>query len=144
MDWSSYFLNIAKTVSEKSKDKSTKVGAVIADSNNNIVSVGFNGFPRGVLDLEERYDNRELKYKLIVHSEINALCSAARRGIALDNCTIYLTHPPCSQCAKALIQAGIRKIVTTKVPEDFQKRWEEDFKLRDLMFKEAQVEMEVV
>ena len=134
--WDHYFMGNAEAVSLASKDPSTKVGCVITDSDYRIVSTGFNGFPRGIKDTEERLNNRELKYKLILHSEPNAILFAHRD---LRNCTIY-TWPfmPCSSCALLIIQSGITRVVAPYVDNS---RWEESFKLTKELFEEANIEL---
>lgn len=103
---------MAEYVSTKSKDKSTKVGAVIVGPNNEVLSVGWNGFPRGVNDdVEERHE-RPAKYEWTEHGERNAIYNAARHGIRLDGTTLYTTHDPCADCARAIVQSGIRHVVT--------------------------------
>ena len=88
-DWNKWFLGLAEYVSTASKDPSTKVGAVIVDDERRVVSLGYNGLPRGVDDTEERLNNRDLKYRIIVHAERNSLLFA--RG-SVKGCTIY-TYP---------------------------------------------------
>lgn len=133
--WDMRFLSLAKLVSAWSKDPSTKVGATIVEDRR-IISVGYNGFPEGVLDTDERYHNRDTKYKYMVHAERNALLFA---NTSVKNATLY-TYPfmPCSQCAGMVIQSGIRKVVTL---EDNNKRWKESFKITKQMFGEAGVSL---
>lgn len=107
MDWPSYFHGIARAVSLKSKDPSTRVGCVIVGPAREIRSTGWNGLPRGVIDLPERME-RPAKYDWTIHAEANAIANAARAGIALNGCTVYVTHMPCRHCAGLLVQAGIR------------------------------------
>ena len=134
------YIPIAQAVSALSKDPSTKVGAVALDDNMNIVATGRNGFPRGVVDLPERYENREIKYKLISHSEQNLVAHAAYSGHSLKGTTVLLTALfPCSSCAKSLIQAGVIRILAPKTVENM--RWEEEAKWANLMFAEAGVEV---
>jgi dCMP deaminase len=132
--WDRWFLNMAKHTSLASKDPSTQVGAVIVDKKQRIISQGFNGLPRGVIDSHERLNNRELKYKMIIHAEINSIIFA---GSDLDGCTIY-TWPflACSSCASVIINSGIKRIVTT---DYFPDRWKESFDLSKQLFKEAGV-----
>ena len=134
--WDIRFLELAKLVSSWSKDPSTKVGAVISDNKNRIVSIGYNGFPVGINDDERLYD-RETKYQIIIHGEMNAINFANR---SLDNCTLY-TYPfePCSRCASIIIQSGINRVVTYKNKSD---RWEEDFKISRILFNEANVKLD--
>lgn len=131
--WDLRFLDLAKLVSSWSKDPSTKVGAVIVDEQNIIVSVGFNGFPRGIED-NDRLNHRDTKYAVIVHAENNALMFAKR---PLDNCTLY-TYPfmPCPKCAGMIIQSGIKRIVSYK-NTICRHRWENDFIISRELFKEA-------
>lgn len=111
--WDRKFIEMAVLVSSWSKDPSTKVGCVIADSDHAQLSEGFNGFPRGIAD-DSRLQVREMKYRLIVHAEANAIAAAARNGHSLKGATAYVTFSPCPQCAALLIQAGIRRVVTIK------------------------------
>jgi dCMP deaminase len=136
--WNKRFLNLAKHIAGWSKDPSTKVGAVIADNKNRIVSVGYNGFPAGVVDNKERYDDRNIKYELVQHSEINAILFAQRD---LTNCTIY-TYPiaPCTRCACAIIQSGISSVVSIEPSEEIRERWGESIDLSIQIFTEACVQ----
>lgn len=122
MSWDKYFIEMLPVIASKSKDPSTKVAAIITDPNHIILATGFNGFPRGVVDTEKRYENRTLKYKYIVHAEANAVFAAAKKGIALDSGTIYISWIPCCECTKAIIQSGIQQIVFDG--KDFQKQRE--------------------
>jgi dCMP deaminase len=133
--WDKWFLGLATYISTASKDPSTQVGAVITDDKNRIVSMGYNGLPRGIEDSVERLDNRELKYKMIIHAERNALLFAGR---PLNGCTIY-THPfaPCTVCAGLIIQAGISRVVSFK---NDNPRWLEDINISATLFKEAGVD----
>ena len=136
--WDLRFIGLAQHISTWSKDPSTKVGCVVVGEDREIRSTGFNGFPRGIIDNEERLMDREKKYPLICHAEENAIMHAARIGVSLKDSTAYVTWPPCSRCARSLIQAGIREIVypeTGKIPE----RWIEDFTISDSMLNEAGV-----
>ncbi len=132
--WDSRFLDLAKHISQWSKDPSTKVGAVVTDTNHRIVSVGYNGFPIGVEDTDERYNDRELKYKMIVHAERNAILFARED---LKGETMY-TWPfgPCPQCAGMVIQSGISHVV---FPATSNPRWFDDIELSKKMLREAGV-----
>lgn len=133
--WDLRFLDLAKLVSTWSKDPSTQVGAAIVDNDNRIVSLGYNGFPVGINDDENKLSNRDLKYKMIVHGEMNAILFANK---SLNNCTLY-TYPfmPCPRCSAMIIQAGIKKVVSYKNTID---RWEEEFELSRSLFNEANIE----
>lgn len=132
---------MAELIATWSKDPSTKVGAVIVDRKLLVQGMGYNGFARGVQDTEARYADRELKYAMIVHSETNAIMNAMIGGRAVQDCTLYTTKPPCSTCAKLIVQAGITCVVQpTLDPEDpAAKRWESDHKISRTMFDEAGV-----
>ncbi|MEE3082986.1 MAG: dCMP deaminase family protein [Candidatus Thermoplasmatota archaeon] len=136
--WDQRFLELAKHISGWSKDPSTKVGCVVVGEDREIRSTGFNGFPRGIKDDDERLLNREQKYPLICHAEENAIMHAARIGLSLKGCTAFVTWPPCTRCARSLIQAGVVEVVypaESEVPE----RWLEDFETSTQMMNEAGV-----
>jgi|TARA_Y100000994_G_scaffold134640_1_gene110331 dCMP deaminase len=139
-NWDKRFLKLAKHISEWSKDPSTKVGCVVVGPDRELRSTGFNGLPRGIEDNEERLNNREIKYPLICHAEENAIMHAARIGISLKGCTAYVTWPPCTRCARSLIQAGVSTIV---YPENIEipERWMDDFNLSLNMLKEAKISL---
>ena len=131
--WNMRFLEMAKMVGSWSKDPSTKVGAVIVDDNRRVVSLGYNGFPKGVAD-NNRLEDRNEKYKMIVHAERNALLFATT---SVHDCTIF-TYPfiPCPVCAGMIIQSGIRRIVSLQTDNP---RWQEDFEISRKMLEEAEV-----
>ncbi len=134
--WDNRFLQLAEHISKWSKDPSTKVGCVVVGPDREIRSTGFNGFPRGIDDSEERLTNRDLKYPLICHAEENAIMHAARIGLSLKDCTAYVTWPPCTRCARSLIQAGISEVVIPsglEIPD----RWREDFELSMSLMRES-------
>lgn len=108
LNWDEYFLQFASVASLKSKDPSTKVGCVLVDADNRIVSVGFNGFPRGCSDDPKLYENRDEKYRRVLHAETNAILFSERKAH-----TAYVTHRPCAQCTAMLIQSGIKRIIYT-------------------------------
>jgi dCMP deaminase len=137
-DWDSRFLEMARLVSSWSKDPSTKVGAVITHGKF-VVSLGFNGFPKGVSDLSERLENREIKYKMVIHAELNAILTARQH---LEGCTLYVwPFMPCSQCGSAIIQSGIKRVVAPKMDNE---RWTESFALTTQMFSEAGLELVLI
>ena len=121
--WDLRFLEMARNAAGWSKDPSTKVGSIIVDDDKRVISVGYNGFPKGVND-DERLDNREEKYKVIVHAERNALLFANKN---VEGCHIY-TYPfmPCSVCAGMIIQSGIKRVVTVR---NKNSRWQQDFEV---------------
>lgn len=136
MNWDKYFLELAGKVAEPSKDRSTKLGCVIVGESNEILSTGYNGFPRGVNDdIDERHD-RPLKYKWTEHAERNAIYNAARSGIRLKNSRIYVPWFPCADCARAIIQSGITEVICYSDGLDAV-RWKEDFEIAKTMFIET-------
>lgn len=133
--WDLRFLDLAKLVSSWSKDPSTKVGAVIVDGDKRVVSIGYNGFPIGINDDDDKLNNRELKYKMIIHAECNALMFA---NTNLVGYTIY-TYPfmPCPKCASMIVQSGIARVVSY---ENKISRWEDDFKISRELFHQSKIE----
>ena len=135
-DWDRRFLELASHIAGWSKDPSTKVGCVVVGEDREIRSTGFNGFPRGIEDRPERLADRTQKYPLICHAEENAIMHAARIGVSLKGCSAYVTWPPCTRCARSLIQSGVQEIVypqDSEIPE----RWMEDFTVSTEMIQEA-------
>jgi len=135
--WDERFIELAKLVGSWSKDPSTQVGAVIVDQKNRIVSVGYNGFPRGIKDNSKKLIDRSTKYDIIVHAEANALAFANK---SVEGCTLY-TFPfqPCSRCAGLIIQSGMKRVVSVV---HLDERWKKNFSLAQKLFAEANVEME--
>lgn len=138
-NWDFKYLDKAKFCSKWSKDPSTQVGAVISTLDNHPVSEGYNGFPQKVKDTHERLHNRDIKYKIIIHGELNALIFAQR---SVQGCRLY-TYPfmPCATCASIFIQAGIAEIVA---PFSDNERWIESFKLTEEICAEAGVRLIIV
>ncbi len=135
--WDTRFLGLAAHISAWSKDPSSQVGAVITDGNR-IISLGYNGFASGVVDTQERLNDRECKLNLTIHAEENAMIFAKRD---ISGCTVYVTHPPCPRCASKLIQEEVKRIVYISPSEDFLSRWEDDLKLSLEMYSEANIEV---
>ena len=134
--WDLRFLELATHIATWSKDPSTQVGCVVVGEDREIRSTGFNGFPRGVADREDRLADRDQKYPLICHAEENAIMHAARIGVSLKGCVAYVTWPPCSRCARSLIQSGVREVIYPagcEIPD----RWVEDFRISTEMIEEA-------
>jgi dCMP deaminase len=129
-------LGMAQHVAKLSKDPSTKVGAVIFDPQRRIVSAGYNGFARGVLDTDSRLNHRETKYKMTLHAEKNAILFATG---STHDCTLIVTHPCCAQCAALMIQAGIAHVIWPKPAPEFEERWRHDLLLTWEQFNEAGV-----
>ena len=111
MDWDLYFRSIAEAVKNRSKDQRTQIGAVIVGENREIVSTGYNSFPRGINDDVPERQERPEKYYWMEHAERNAIINAALIGVSTKNTTMYLTcGMPCCDCTRAIINAGIRKV----------------------------------
>jgi dCMP deaminase len=112
LNWDEYFMGLAHLSALRSKDPHTQVGAAIVDENHRVVSVGYNGFPSGVSDDSFPWQRDggvlDSKYAFVVHAELNAILNSQR---SVRGCTIYVSLFPCNECAKAIIQAGIKKIV---------------------------------
>ena len=133
------YLGEAEFFARRSKDPSSKVGAVILDANLSVRAQGWNGAARGVKADEDCRFTRPEKYKWAVHAEQNAIANAARVGIPLDGCTMVVTHPPCMVCAKLIVQVGIKKVITFAPADDFAERWHGDLVRTRLLFSEAGV-----
>jgi dCMP deaminase len=130
MEWTEYFLNIAEQVKLKSKDQSTQIGAVIVGEDKEVLSTGYNSFPRGLDDsLQERQERPE-KYFWMEHAERNAIYNAARIGVSLKNSTIYLTSGlPCMDCARGIVNSGIKTVYCKQVCTTKNKdKWDESQK----------------
>ena len=137
--WKKRFYKMAVLVSTWSKDPKCAVGAVIASHNSRNISVGYNGFPRGVNDLPERLADKEMRLALTVHAELNAIYNAR---FNLEHCLIFSTKFPCHECAKGIIQAGIICVVCplpTHYTGDRCRTWEQSQEHADLMLTEAGV-----
>ena len=138
--WDDRFIELANFIASWSKDPSTQVGAVIANSNTKrVISMGYNGFPAGVEDSAERLGTREIKYEMVVHAESNALLFA---GPAAEGCTLYVTPlPPCARCAVLIIQAGISRVVCP-TPDKSKEPWRTQSQISETMFGEAGVQFD--
>ncbi|MBC8339119.1 MAG: dCMP deaminase family protein [Rhodospirillales bacterium] len=138
--WDMRFLELAEHISRWSKDPSTQVGAVITHTRSKrVLSMGFNGFPAGVEDTEERLTDRGTKYEMVVHAEQNALMFAGERA---EGATLYVHPlPPCARCAVLIIQSGIKRVVCDQ-PDFEHERWGEQARIADTMFRESGVEVD--
>jgi len=161
MNWNEYFIHMLDSIKVKSKDQSTLVGAIIVGKDNNILSTGFNGFPRGVMETEDEINTyapkhlkrtiaeeiakrhlRPDKYLWTEHAERNAIYNAARHGVALDGSKMYVDWMPCARCARAIIQSGINRVIIDARDEEakeqyWEKRWADDMAVSKMMFREA-------
>lgn len=144
--WDRHFLELAQYHARMSKDPSTRVGSVIVGPDREIVSAGFNGFPRGIADTIERLRDRDMKLRLVVHGEMNAILAAARIGVRIKGCTLYLAAtddsgavwggPPCTRCTVEMIQAGIMEVVSYPV-KAIPSKWHADLLLSGELLREA-------
>jgi dCMP deaminase len=140
--WAERYFNIAKSVASWSKD-TTKIGAVVVGAKGQILSQGYNGFPRGILDDDSRLKDRSIKYKFVVHAEMNCIYNATYNGVSLDGAHLYVYGlPVCSECAKGVIQVGIKRVFMCH-PTNIDDRWQESFKTTSELFREAGVEMRI-
>lgn len=135
-DWNQRFLDLSFHVAGWSKDPSTQVGAVIVNEHKQVLSMGYNGFPRGVSDSPIRYADRDTKLMFVAHAERNALDNA---HMDVRGATLYSTLCPCNECAKSIIQRGIRKVVSKKYDDEYSKRF--NFDITKQMFAETGIEL---
>lgn len=137
-EWHKRYLGLAREVASWSKDPSRKIGAVAVGNKGQVLAQGYNGFPRGISDDETRLNNRELKYKYVVHAEMNLIYNATYNGISLDGSTVYVTGlPVCSECAKGLIQVGVRQVIMPREDADNDDFWSKSFETTIELFGEA-------
>lgn len=134
--WAQRYLNLAKEISTWSKDPSKKIGAVAIGNKGQVLSQGYNGFPRGIKDLSNRLNDRPEKYKYVVHGEMNCIYNACHNGISLEGANLFVYGlPVCSECAKGIIQVGIKKVICQYTEE--VSTWEESNIITEQMFKEV-------
>lgn len=140
--WHERFFALIDLVETWSKDGSTPVAAVIADGKH-FRSLGYNGFPAGVLDEVPGRHERPAKYLYTCHAEENAIHTAHRHGTSVAGCTMYVNRFPCATCARAIISTGIRRVVTRPIdPESpFWERWRESIDASSTMFEESGVQV---
>ena len=142
-NWDSRWLALAELVASWSKDRSRKQGAVIVDYRNTVVSLGWNGFPRGVNDNGNERHERPAKYLWTEHAERNAIYNAASTGAKLKGCRIYCTLYPCADCARAIIQSGMNLIIAPE-PDWNDKTYAASFKVTSIMLEEAGVHVKLI
>lgn len=140
--WDTRFMRLAREISTWSRDPSSKIGAVIVNDDHRILATGYNGFPRGIADNDTRLNDREVKYSLIVHAEMNALMNALYSGVSVKGATLYVYGlPVCDNCTKSVIQAGISRVVIT-YPELSAEKWQTIWKEKSRpMYEEVNVQM---
>jgi dCMP deaminase len=136
------YLEIARATAKLSKDQSTQVGALILGPSQEVRSLGYNGAPRGcVADEDSRGTERPEKYFWFSHAELNAITNAARVGTPLLGSTLIVTHFPCMDCARAVVQAGIVQVCCPVPDEEFEARWQEHIGRSVRLFNECGVEI---
>lgn len=137
-------LEVARVIAENfSKDKSTKVGCVIVGTSGESRAWGYNGAPRGCsADEDERGVGRPEKYYWFSHAELNAITNAARVGVPLEGSTLIVTHPPCMDCARAIVQAGIKEVWCPSPEPEFRLRWKDHLERAFKLFSECGVKYE--
>jgi dCMP deaminase len=141
--WDTRYLELAERVASWSKDPSRQIGAVAVGSKGQVLAQGFNGFPRGIVDTADRYNNREIKYKYVVHAEMNVIYNATYNGVSLDGSTLYVSGlPVCSDCAKGIIQVGISRVVMKE--QNIPQHWAESWGMTAGMFDEANINWEFI
>ena len=142
--WDKKYCELAQHISTWSKDPSTQVGAITVGKMGQILSQGYNGFPRKIDDTNARLYTREEKYKYVVHAEMNCIYNACLNGVSLNESTLYVYGLPlCSECAKGVIQVGVKRVViyTPNLhKEDMLDKWKESGNLAEEMFNETNVE----
>lgn len=139
--WTKRWMEMADLIASWSEDRSKKVSAIIVNDRNVLVSMGWNGFPRGISGEDEKKHERPAKYLWTEHAERNAIYNAVSVGTSLRGCTMYLQWYPCADCARAIIQSGISRIVCIE-PDWNDERWGDSFKIVREMLTE--VEMDVI
>ena len=137
--WDVYYLDICKVVAARSKDPNTQIGCVVVGPAHEIRTTGYNSFPRGIRDDIPERRVRPEKYLWIEHAERNAIYNAARCGTALEHCTIYVEIMPCMDCARAIVQAGIREVVVAAERMNLysSEHYNRQFGLTEVLFAEA-------
>lgn len=139
--WDVRFIQMAELIATWSKDPSTQCGCVIVRPDRTIASLGFNGFPRGMDDSPEKYEDRQIKLSRVIHAEMNAILTARE---TLVGYTAYIyPFSPCERCAVHLIQAGIKRIVCPELPKG-KEHWRESFEKSRQYFDEAGVELVIL
>ena len=143
--WLSNYLGLAKHIAGWSKDPSTKCGAVAVGKHGQILSQGYNGFPRGVSDHNERLNDREQKYKFTIHAEMNCIFNASLTGVSLEGSSLYVYGlPVCDNCAKGVVQVGFNRVFMC-YPEVMEERkeWIDSYRTSRQMFVESKINAQI-
>ena len=143
--WTENYLRLAKHIASWSKDPSTKCGAVAVGKHGQILSQGYNGFPRGVSDTEHRLNDRSQKYKFTIHAEMNCIFNASLTGVSLEGADLYVYGlPVCDNCAKGVVQVGFKRVfMCYPAAMEERKEWIESYKVSREMFVEAKIVAEI-
>lgn len=143
--WDKKYIRLAREISSWSKDPSKQIGAVAIGEKGQVLAQGYNGFPRGIEDTDDRLNHRQTKYKYVVHAEMNCIYNATYNGVSLNGSTMYIYGlPVCSECAKGLIQVGIKRVVSTPITDATPETWVESTKLTKEIFQEAGVKYDFI
>jgi dCMP deaminase len=135
--WVTRYIRLAREIATWSKDPSRGIGAVAVSAKGQVLSCGYNGFPRGIRDTSERLNQREIKYSLTSHAEMNCIYNATYNGVALDGSSLYIWGlPPCSSCALGIIQVGITNVYWSMAGE-LPENWKESYSKTKDLFNEA-------
>lgn len=141
--WDQRYLNLAKVVASWSKDPSRQIGSVAIGEKGQVLAQGYNGFPRGISDNPERLQVRAVKYRYVVHAEMNVIYNASYSGVSLANSTLYVHGlPVCAECAKGIIQVGIRRVVIPR--QETPENWKDSCAFTKTLFNEAGVQLDEV
>jgi len=142
LKWDKRYLELAKLISTWSKDPGHKIGAVAVGKHGQILSTGFNGFPRKLSDSEERLTNRDIKLKHTIHAEMNVIFNASLTNVSLEGASLYVYGLPCcSSCSLGIIQSGINRVVITKQSLQDSEFWTESWQFSSSVFREANIEI---
>ena len=144
LEWDTYFMTMVYLIAMKSKDQKSHLGAVIIGPDREVRSTGYNGLPRGCNDNLPERQVRPEKYFWFEHAERNAIYNAARNGMPLYGCTMYTNGIPCMDCARGVIQAGLKKVIVHKEwVENTPPHWEDHAKRSTIMFMEAGIKVDI-
>ena len=145
-DWNKRYLNLAHYVSKWSRDPNRKCGTVIVGQDTMVKAIGYNGLPNNTdlnhSNTKKRYEKPQ-KYMWVEHAERNAIYTAGRNGVSLDGCKMYVTYFPCCDCARAIIQSGIKEVYSPK-PDWSHHKWGESWKVSKQMFDECGVKVKFI
>lgn len=147
MTWEAYYINMLGAIAAKSKDPDTQVGCIVVGPDKNILATGYNSFPRGIRDAVPERLVRPAKYDYIEHAERNCFYNAAREGVRLKGATLYIPFMTCHECARGVINVGIRRVVVDKRNHnDYMERrgraWTKSFDIAKTLYEEAGVDLD--